>query len=642
MAGKRSGKHKAAPTPHKKPGKEAPVPSKLPLWITMGLLFFAVWLAYAPALDNSFVSWDDQDYVTERPEVLNPTSANLAALWRKPVSLNYHPVTMMTLAWNSHNATHDRRTGLPEARPFITTNIFLHALNTLLVLLFIHRLTRGNLAVAAFTALVFALHPMHVESVAWVSERKDVLYAFFLLAGLLTYLKWVRVKRPAWYAATVLLFLLACLSKAMAVVFPLMLLLVDLWEGRSWKDRWLWLEKVPLLAIALFFGLLAMDIQSGNDMHGMLDMDRELGRTVAVAESANIPLMDRLLAGGYGFTMYVVKFLLPVGLSTFHPYPDGGAKGALFVGCALFMLVALALSVWSLRRGKLVFFSMGFFTICLLLVLQFIPVGRAIMADRYTYLPYIGLAFLLASGIDLLLRKTAKRDRGWILVTAATGLILIPMTRGQADVWQNTSTLFKPVIALYPKSPDPYATLGSWYGTRSVREGRPQLLDSAGMVLSQGVRAGAASGPLFEAMGTYYGSQGRTDSALVHFSRAVAMGPVTGQLLHNRATARLGTDPAGASADLSRAIAIGHSAVGESYVLRSKANYRLRLFNEAFQDADTAITRYRIERGESYMMRALSLFELGRREEARKDALITLKLDPNNVQAARLMELLGA
>lgn len=613
----------------------------LPLGIVMGLLFLAVWLAYAPSLDNSFVSWDDPDYVTERPEVLNPTSANLATLWRKPVSLNYHPITMMTLAWNSHNATRDRLTRLPEARPFIATNIFLHALNTLLVLLFIHRLTRGNLAVAAFTALVFALHPMHVESVAWVSERKDVLYGFFFLAGLLTYLKYARVKRPIWYAATMLLFTLSCLSKAMAVVFPLILLLVDLWEGRSWKDRRLWLEKVPLLAIALFFGLLAMNIQSGNDMHGLLEMNSELGRTVAVAETAQIPLLDRLLAGGYGFTMYVVKFLMPVGLSTFHPYTDGGVRGALFVGCALFMVAALAVAIWSWRRGKVVFFSMAFFTICLLLVLQFIPVGRAIMADRYTYLPYIGLAFLLGSGIDHLLRRTAKHDRSWILVTAATGLILLPLTRSQADVWQNTSTLFQPVIEHYPKSPDPYAILGSWYGKRSVREGRPQLLDSAGMVLSQGVRAGAASGPLFEAMGTYYGSQGRTDSALVYFSRAVAMGPVTGQLLHNRATARLDADPAGASADLTRAIAIGHSAVGESYILRSKANYRLRLFNEAYQDADAAITRYRIERGESYMMRALSLFEMGRRKESKKDALITLKLDPNNVQAARLMELLG-
>ena len=162
---------------------------RLPLAI-VGLLIL-VWAAYWNATDNTWVSWDDQEYVTERPEVLNPTPENVSKLWRIPVSLNYHPLTMTTLAWNSRAAptdpeslTTDPATKIPEAAPFIRYNIWLHGLNTALVLLFVFMLTRGNWGVSLFTAVLFGIHPMHVESVAWVSERKDVLYSFFFLGGL--------------------------------------------------------------------------------------------------------------------------------------------------------------------------------------------------------------------------------------------------------------------------------------------------------------------------------------------------------------------------------------------------------------------------------------------------------------------------
>jgi tetratricopeptide (TPR) repeat protein len=630
-------KKQAEPRQSGKAGRSASATNYAP-WAIGAVLFFAVWFAYAPALDNRFVSWDDQDYVTERKEVLDPTTENLAALWRRPVSLNYHPVTMMTLAWNSRSAARDRRTQLPEARPFISTNILLHALTTLLVLMLFLRLTKGNLAVSTFTALVFGLHPMHVESVAWVSERKDVLYGFFFVAGLLAYLLWVRLRKPWWAVATLVLFVLSCLSKAMAVVFPLVLVLIDVWEGRSLKAWRTWAEKVPLLAISLFFGLLAHDIQSGGTLNGFLEVNSALGRTGAVAETTVFPLIDRIQYGAYGYTTYLVKFFLPTGLCTFHPYPEDGTQSPVFPLSVVVMLAAIVLAFVSLRKGNLLFFGIGFFTLCIALVLQFVPVGRVIIAERYTYLPYIGLAFLVAGGIDRLLQGNGKRDAIWAGIIAGIGLVCIPLTRAQADVWQDTNSLFRQVIRLHPRVPDAYSVLGSWYGKRSGQERNPQLLDSAGMVLAEGIRAGAVSGQLLEAMGTYHGSQGRTDSALVYYNKAVAIGALNGQLLHNRAMTLLATDPDAAIADLTQAIALGHPSVGDSYALRGRAYYQAGRYADAIKDFDTAIGTFGHARADAFTLRGICHYQLGQREAAAADARTALRLDPNARDASRLLE----
>lgn len=612
-----------------------------PLIGTMIAVFIAVWVAFFPALDNDFVSWDDPTYVTEQPIVLQPDAPRTPSVWRTPVSLNYHPLTMKTLAWNrrADEPAHPGRT--PEARPFITMNIWLHALNALLVLLFIHRLTKGDLAVAAFCAVVFALHPMHVESVAWVSERKDVLYAFFFLAGLLTWQQWREKNGVLWYAVTMILFIASCLSKAMAVVFPLVLLLIDMWERRPLRTTRPWLEKAPLFGIALLFGLIALDVQRGGDFHGLLNVERALGSTVAVAEKLPYSTWEQLRSGSYGFALYLVKFLVPFGMGTFHPYPSADDKGALFLIAPFILLAVLLTTMWSLQKGRVVFFGIGFFTVCVILVLQFLPVGRALMAERYTYLAYIGLSFLAAMGISHLLQAHPARSRIWTGITVAVALLCIPFTRAQSDKWQNTRTLFRQVIAQYPKDPDAYANLGSWYGKRSAAERSSALLDSAGMVLTEGVRAGAVSGPLFEAMATYLGSQGRTDSALVWFDRAVEVGPVTGQLMHNRAMARYTTDPKGCLEDLERAIQLGHLRVGESYALRARARFRAAHYADAIEDVTIAMDRFGQQRPDAYLLRAHCHYQLGQRDAALKDAREVVRLDPHSAQGKELLNALG-
>ena len=199
------------------------------IFITLGslLLIGLSIVAFYPAFNNNFVNWDDQFYVTANPLIYNPSWDSFKVLFTKIVSLNYHPITMLSLWINA------KLSGIDSAAPFIITNVTIHILNALLVFLLIFRITNKKAIVAFVTALVFAIHPMHVESVVWVSERKDVLYGFFFLAASIGYWSYLNTQKHFYLFICFVLFLLASLSKAMAVSLVPCLFLFDYLKGRN-------------------------------------------------------------------------------------------------------------------------------------------------------------------------------------------------------------------------------------------------------------------------------------------------------------------------------------------------------------------------------------------------------------------------
>lgn len=617
---------------------------RLPLAI-VGLLIL-VWAAYWNATDNTWVSWDDQEYVTERPEVLNPTPENVSKLWRIPVSLNYHPLTMTTLAWNSRSAPKDPEslktdpaTKIPEAAPFIRYNIWLHGLNTALVLLFVFMLTRGNWGVSLFTAVLFGIHPMHVESVAWVSERKDVLYSFFFLGGLVAYLRYVDKKSVPWLVLAFGLLVLSCLSKAMAVVLPMVFFAVDAYRGRSLTDWRVWAEKLPFFAVSLFFGLMALSVQGGGDFHGFLEVNRAFGTSKAIADPEIFSGLQRLQFGAYGYMMYVWKFFFPVGLCTFYPYPTeaelaGGFGIKLWAG-VLFFLGSLGWAAFSLFRKKRLWpFAVGFYFFTAVLVLQFLAVGKVIMADRYAYLPYIGLAFLVLQGLYELVEKSRPGQMALWAGAGAFSLFCLFGTVKQVDVWQNSRTLWENVIAQYPSVPDAYNYLGSWYG-------KSGNLEMAKSVFDQGIRAGAQSADIYEGMGNYHGSKGRPDSAVYFFNLAVKMQPDKGKYYYNRGTAYTMINPDSSIADFSRAIQLGVETVGEAYVRRAQGYISKGDYAAALKDLDQAINTFNVRVPYAYQNRGICQYYLNNYPAARADAQQALKMNPNMPQAQQIMTLTG-
>src|SRR6187399_1866970 len=225
------------------------------LWLLGVLVITGICLF--PMLNNGFTNWDDDVYVINNLVIKTP---DWKAIFFRPSAYNYHPLTMLTLAFNYAISGME-----PFSYHFV--NWLLHILNTSLVFLFIYKISGRKIFVAAFTSLIFGIHPMHIESVAWISERKDVLYASFFLLALLQYWHFLETGKRPNFLYCFSFFILSLLSKPAAIILPFVLLLLDYWHGRSftWK---LWVEKIPFLIFSLLLGLITIKVQSAEAIVG--------------------------------------------------------------------------------------------------------------------------------------------------------------------------------------------------------------------------------------------------------------------------------------------------------------------------------------------------------------------------------------
>lgn len=613
--------------------KKKPQPAQdYRFWWALGIALLTA-LVFSSALENQFVDWDDYTYVVENPYVLQPSWENIAELWRRPVSLNYHPITMTSLALNA------KWLGT-EAWGFIAVNILFHALNSFLVFLLVWRWSKGQLWASAFAALLFGLHPMHVESVVWVSERKDVLYVFFFLLGLLSYERYWREKAQKWLRLCFGLFLLACLSKAMAVVFPVVLLLVDYWHGRDFKQKKLYIEKIPFFIGSIFFGLMALSVQGGGDFGGLLTITEN---SRAIADADAFSLLQRLQFASYGFVQYLVLFLFPTGLSVYYPYPnlEDVYTGWFVVSPFLFLLLWIAV-FWARKRSKLPLFGFGFYFVTVALVLQFLSVGVVVMANRYTYLPYLGLAFLAGMAISMLLKKSPQLlPLYW---GGLVGLVLFwgLLSRERIAVWQNSDTLWSSVIEQYPEEEHAYSLRGNYYGKLSAQTNNTQerqiLLQKALADFNQAIALGSQRYQVYEGMGNVYGSMGQPQQALEAYEKAVQLAPDKGSLYLNRAIAHsmLG-NRAAAFADYDKALQILPQKAGFIAMNRGGLHLGAGDYQQALADFNIAVQQLP-NNPRSWFNRGNTYLQMGQRDAAKRDYEQALRVDPNFTPAQQQLQ----
>ncbi|HEY3155933.1 MAG TPA: tetratricopeptide repeat protein [Candidatus Eisenbacteria bacterium] len=527
------------------------------LWL--GAILVLTFVVYIPCLDNDFV-WDDDLYVSENPLVTHP---NAHALLTTPLGGNYHPLTIASLALNY------RISGL-ETASYHWLNLLFHLANTALVFLFIRQLSKGRFWTTVVTSLFFGIHPMHVESVAWISGRKDVLYGFFYLIGLIAYLSYVDRRQRLWLGVALTAFVMSVASKPAAAVFPLALFAIDYVRNRPFKPS-VALEKVPFLAVALVDGILTLNAQQG------------------VGSVTNIwNPFQKVLFAAYGLVMYVVKLFVPVHLSAIYPYPSpatgpGPEYYATFVVAVVLLPVVLYLS----RRHRPVQFGLAFYFINIILVLQLMTVGAAVMADRYTYLSYVGLLFAFAWWLD----ASADPGRAGLRVKpmlAAIFLVLLPVSLYQtwkrADVWRNAGTLWSDAIQKYPgQIADAYINRGNYYYRHEKR------FDAALADFNQALALNSRSSVIWNGRGNALAALGGYDSALVSYDRAIALNPRWAEARNNRGAAKLRKgDVAGSVADFSRAIEL--NATGrQAYANRAIAYVEMREYEGAISDCRRAI-----------------------------------------------------
>jgi protein O-mannosyl-transferase len=615
----------------------------MPTLALTGILLIT-FLVYLPSLRNGFTNWDDRDYVIENPLVARP---HVLDVLMTPIGGNYHPLTILSLALNY------RLSGY-EPAAYHGLNLLLHLANTALVFAFVWRLSRRRFWAATATSLFFGIHPLHVESVAWIAARKDVLYTLFYLLGLLAYLRHRERRHWGWFAACLAAFVLSLASKPAAMVFPLTLVALDWFLQRTDRVR-LALEKLPFVALSIVAGLLTLQAQQASG---------------AVDRVGPWSLFEKLLFAAYGSVMYVVKLFVPVGLSAVYPYPDKGSSlGPEYYAALGSLAIGLPALLYVCRRLRPVLFGWAFYFINLVLVLQFVTIGKAVMAERYTYVPYIGLLLGLTWWLDEPPRpvRIASRAR---LVIGAVLVVLLPWSLVQTwvrcGVWKDSETLWTDTIRKFPhRIADAHYNLGVALAARGK-------LDEAISNYREAIRLDPKSGIAQNNLGNALANEGRLDEAIVQYREAIrlkddfsvahnnlgnalkAQGKLEEAVAQYRAAIRLDDHSGAVHNNLGNALAAqGKLEEAISHyreAIRLKADYseahnNLGVSLVKLGRLEEAISHYReairLKGGYSnaHINLGMALAQTGRLEEAIQHLRRALELDPQNAIARRNLTL---
>jgi len=393
----------------------------IPQWALPAVLLFTI-LIYSHALQNGLISCDDNEYITKNPFLRDFSWVGIKAIFSTFYDCNYHPLTMLTFLIEYTLA------GL-NPMPYHAFSIFVHVLNTWLVFKLVEQLS-GKEVTALVVCILFAVHPMHVESVVWASETKDMLFGLFYLSSLLVYTRYISSGfKTGLYIFSALLFLLALLSKSAAVTLPVLLIAVDLYRNRKASFKLIF-EKIPFFLLSLLFGILNLIAQQG----AMGDM------------SSTYNIVSRLFLFSGSLAFYLVKLVAPFQLSLYHFFPgtDHGLLPWLFYASVPFLLLVLWLITRKNAYRREITFGVSYFLITISIMLQLIPVGSAFASERYTYIPYIGMFYILGQWIaDTGINKYRN------IVTGVFGLIVVVFTIQtwqRIGIWKDDDTLFGDII----------------------------------------------------------------------------------------------------------------------------------------------------------------------------------------------------
>lgn len=470
-------------------------------------LVAAVLLVYYPVHRYDFVSFDDGAYVYENVHVIRGlTGESVRWAFTTGYNANWHPLT-----WLSHMLDSEMYGMWPGGHHL--TNVLLHCVNTVLLFFLLFRMT-GAVWRSATVAALFALHPLHVESVAWVSERKDVLSTLFGLGAMRAYLSYTRstgTRRYVFYVAVACLFAFSLMAKPMLVTLPALLLVLDYWPLGRMRDqragrrtgspfRMLLLEKVPLFALSAASSVITLLVQVGGG---------------ARPATEQFPPAACIANGFLSYVRYMGKTVLPSGLTVFYPFP---AKiSPIAVSLAVLLLVAITGVVIRARRGhEWLVTGWGWYLVSLLPVIGFVQVGEQAMADRYTYVPLIGLFVLLVWGVSAVARQRGIRPAILALLTVAFLAESAFASRLQLSRWRTTISLFRRVVEVNPGLVRGHHKLAMEY----YRTGE---LGKAYQHLSQVLTYAPDSPMLHTHMGLVFRRAEQTDSAAWYFSRALKL-----------------------------------------------------------------------------------------------------------------------
>ena len=576
-------KKKASKHIHNKPVKSPA--TTVPSW-HLPVILMITFLIYLPVLNAGFVNWDDPDYVIDNFRIKD--ISNIVELITIPVQGNYHPLTMISLAIN-YQISGD------AAWSYHLFNLLFHLVNCVLVYRLAFALGK-NIAVAFITSLLFGIHPLHVESVAWVSERKDVLYALFFIAGHITYTKYIDtgIKKQFWL--TLLFLMLSLLSKPAAVIFPFSLICIDILRGRNFGIK-LISEKIIFIIPALIFGLLTLRAQ----------------QTTGATGEVYFNFFQNILFGCYGIMMYFLKLIFPFSQSAFYPFPPLNENlPYVYYLSPVFTLGLITIIYLSWKKFKPIAFGISFYIVNLLLVLQVFTVGSAVIAERYTYIPYIGLFYIAGFFID---RLTKKNNKKAFTIIAPIGLFFATLTYFYVQVWRNGETLWDNVIKYQPGSK------AYDYRANLLKKEANEILGTANTLKAQG--------KLNEANSAFTEADMKYRLALQYYTTAISLNKIDHESFNNRANLYMDLNKFdSALLDYRNSLTVNptyhvtYDNLGAMFARMNQLDSALYYLNKAIE--------LKPDYKPAYSNRGLTLMALQRYIDAIKDWEFFLELQPND------------
>jgi tetratricopeptide (TPR) repeat protein len=510
------------------------------------LLATATFAVFWQVRQYDFVNLDDKMYIVDNRHVLSGlTIDGVKWAFTSFYASNWHPLT-----WLSHMLDIDLF-GVNAGRMH-QVNVFFHIAGALLLFLVLDRMT-GALWRSAFVAALFALHPLHVESVTWIAERKDVLSAFFWMLTLGAYVLYTEKKCPGRYLAALFFFALGLMAKPMLVTLPFVLLLLDVWPlnrlqvGKSARNlgvepvekltkreksrkkrkakeydvnpppvaaqigdtqlEWSRLlslvrEKIPFFVLSAASSLITIYAQQ---------------QGAAVVSMERIPLFMRLANAVMSYIFYIGKTIWPRNIAVFYPYPDAWPLWQ--VGGAFLLLSGITvMAVYCVKHHPHVTVGWFWYLGTLVPVIGILQVGMQAMADRYTYIPLVGLFIALAWSVPELLQKWRH---GKAAVIAAAALILVGLTAvtwTQTGYWRNSITLFEHALKVTDRNHLAHNNLGVALNAAAEKE-------KAAFHYAEAIRINPRYSNYHYNFANYLASQGRTDEAIVHYTHAIRLEP---------------------------------------------------------------------------------------------------------------------
>jgi len=498
-------------------------PNTIKLIVLAGVLFITL-IAYLPALKNNFVNWDDDWYIIENEFIRNVSAKNVSSILTEFYHGQYSPVTTLVLAINYK---------MSELKPFSyhLTSVVFHLINTAfvfwLIYVLISRINKEKkqrlklqgeynpLNLAVIVSVFFGIHVLQVESVAWVSAQKIVLYTLFFLLSCIAYLYFVQTKSKVYYGIAAVLFTLSFGSKEQAMVLPIMFVAFDFILNRDLKSKQVIIEKIPFFILAIIFGIVSLYSQQN---YG------------AISDRVGYPFTDRIAFAGYSFLAYIAKVLFPTKLGAFYPMPNnlGEPLPSVYWVYPPLALIVAAASLLLLKRNRLLFFGVLIYMINIGLTLQIVSTGRdVIIADRYVYIPAIGI-FLMAG----IIYEHLKAKGSTIKAIATSVLVILAIasfagTQQRIKVWYDGITLWTDTQIKYPKAHVAFYNRGNEYSARGK-------LDSAISDFTNGLPLKPTHVGSYSNRGIAYANQGKYQEALADFNKVIQLDSTYSNVYSNR------------------------------------------------------------------------------------------------------------